>query len=102
MGTINFAPGETSKTFQVLINEDKYVDGNEQFGLSLSNPIGASLGAPGTATVNITDDSPASLTNPIDDAQSFVYPHYSEFLIREPDPPGLAGWTDTLLSCAPG
>ena len=102
MGTINFAPGDTTKTFQVLINEDNYVEGNEQFGLSLSNATGASIGQPGTASVTISDDLPESLTNPIDDAQSFVYQQYHDFLNREPDPPGLAGWTNTLLNCAPG
>jgi hypothetical protein len=70
--------------------------------LTLSNAIGAALGSPGTTTVTINDDSPESLTNPIDDAQSFVYQQYHDFLNREPDPPGLAGWTNTLLNCAPG
>ncbi len=102
IGTINFAPGETSKTFQVLINEDNYVEGNEQFTLTLSNATGAALGPPSTATVTITDDQPESLTNAIDDPQSFVWQQYHDFLNREPDPPGLAGWTNTLLNCAPG
>ena len=102
LGTINFAAGDTTKTFQVLINEDNYVEGSEQFTLTLSNAIGASLGSPSTATVTITDDSPESLTNPIDNAQSFVYQQYHDFLNREPDPPGLTGWTNTLLNCAPG
>src|SRR5215472_17534323 len=29
LGTLVFAPGETSKSFGVLINEDSYVEGNE-------------------------------------------------------------------------
>ena len=86
----------------MLINEDNYVEGTEQFTLTLSNPTGAALGSPGTATVTINDDQPESLTNPIDDAQSFVYQQYHDFLNREPDPAGLAGWTNTLLNCAPG
>lgn len=98
-GTLTFAPGDTSKTFQVLINEDMYLEGNETFGLTLSNPTGATLGQQSTATVSIIDDSPESVTNPIDDAQSFVYMHYHDFLNREPDQAGLAFWTNQINAC---
>src|SRR5215831_614843 len=50
-GTIIFAPGETGKTFQILLNEDMYVEGKETFLLALSNPTGAILGAQSTAGV---------------------------------------------------
>ncbi|HBB95280.1 MAG TPA: hypothetical protein DC054_07795 [Blastocatellia bacterium] len=98
-GRLTFAPGDTSKTFQVLINEDMYLEGNETFGLTLSNPVGATLGQQSTAAVSIIDDSPESLTNPIDDAQSFVYMHYHDFLNREPDQAGLAFWTNQITAC---
>jgi hypothetical protein len=39
------------------------------------------------------------LTNPIDDAQSFVHTHYHDFLNREPDAAGLAFWTNEITSC---
>jgi hypothetical protein len=99
-GRLVFAPGETSKTFQVLINEDMYSDFNETFTVSLSNPTGAVLGQQNGAIITVTDDSPESQTNPIDDAQSFVYMQYHDFLNREPDPAGLAFWTNEITSCA--
>src|SRR5262249_23672095 len=97
-GTLSFNPGETSKTFQVLINEDMYVEGNETFSISLNNPAGATLGQTGTATVTIVDDSPESLTNPIDEPQSFVYMNYHDFLNREPDAAGLTFWTNEITA----
>jgi len=98
-GKLTFAPGETSKTFTLLINEDMYVDFNETFAVSLNNPSGAVLGPQSTASITITDDSPESQTNPIDDAQSFVHMQYHDFLNRDPDANGLAFWTDNIAKC---
>jgi hypothetical protein len=98
-GTLTFAPGDTSKTFQVLINEDSFSEGNEVFGLSLTNATGAAIGQQGTATVTITDDAVEPAANPIDDAQSFVYMHYHDFLGREPDAAGLQFWTSQITGC---
>ena len=98
LGTVSFAPGETSKSVLVLLNSDMYIEGNESFKVVLSNPSGAALGQPVT-TVNITDDVPESASNPIDDAQAFVHTHYHDFLNREPDAAGLAFWTNQITSC---
>jgi CSLREA domain-containing protein len=99
-GTLTFAPGETSKTFPVLINEDSYLEGTETVSLTLSNVTGgASLGAQSTAVLSISDDSPESATNPNDEAQNFVYQQYHDLLNREPDAGGLAYWTGQLMQC---
>lgn len=100
-GTVTFAVGETSKTFNVLISEDAYVEGNESFDLVLSNPVGGGLGTPAAATVTIIDDdttNPAFI-NPIDDANIFVRQHYHDFLTREGDSSGITFWTNAITGC---
>jgi hypothetical protein len=37
--------------------------------------------------------------NPIEDPQFFVIQHYRDFLSREPDPAGLAFWTNEITPC---
>ena len=88
-GTVSFASGETSKTFTVLINEDSYSEGPENFSVSLSNPT---CGALTTATVTIMDDGSEAAANPIDSNDPFVQQHYHDFLSRRPDASGLAFW----------
>jgi len=98
-GTLNFAAGEASKTFALLVNEDSYGEGDETLVVSLSNPVGAALGQPGAAIVTIKDDQLEAISNPNDDAQNFVYQQYHDFLNREPDAAGLAFWTNEINSC---
>jgi len=102
LGTLTFAPGETSKTFRLLLVDDLFNEGLENVSLMLSNPTGAGvgLGTPNVAelTINDNDTSPPT-TNPIDDPAFFVRQHYLDFLNREPDPEGLAFWTSEINSC---
>src|SRR3989442_4384432 len=99
-GTLSFAPGETSKSFTVLIINDAYQEGTETFSVSLSNPIGTTLGLRTTATVAIFDDdlSPPT-TNPIDDARFFVRQHYLDFLNCESDPDGSTFCPHQIIYC---
>jgi hypothetical protein len=61
-GTLSFADGETSQSFSVAILDDTLFEGDEGFSVSLSNATGgASLGAPATASVTITEDDPPPL-----------------------------------------
>jgi hypothetical protein len=98
LGTLRFAPGETQKTFDLLLTQDSFAEGNETFNLTLSNPAGATLGSPSAATVQITD-GPAPPSNSIDDAGTFVCQHYHDFLSRQGDASGLAFWTSGITSC---
>ena len=98
-GRLTFAPGETTRAFLVLINEDMYLEGAESFNVALSNPVGAQLGSPSNSMVTINDDAPESASNPIDDSVGFVYMHYHDFLNREPDAAGLQFWTSQITQC---
>ncbi|HEX7957938.1 MAG TPA: Calx-beta domain-containing protein, partial [Pyrinomonadaceae bacterium] len=101
VGTLRFAAGETAKNIDILVNEDSFVEGNETFTVSLSNPTGgATLSCPtATATVQITDDGTEPATNVIDDSTIFVGQHYHDFLNRQADPSGLAFWVNNIESC---
>src|SRR6185436_17864095 len=71
LGKVTFNPGETLKTFRILLVDDNFVEGDEVLGLALSNPVGTGLGlgSPNVATVTILDnDISASTNNPIDTA----------------------------------
>lgn len=98
-GTLRFAPGEASKSFPVLINEDSFVEGTETFTIALTNPTGGALGTPSTITIYINDNPVEPATNVIDDPQNFVRQHYHDFLNREADASGLAFWTNEITSC---
>ena len=56
-GTLNFANGEISRSFNVGIIDDLVYEGDETFAVTLANPTGsATLGAPSLATVTITEN----------------------------------------------
>ena len=98
-GTLNFAPGEVSKTIPLLISEDSKVEGTEVFSISLSNPGGGAIGTTGTASIQITDDVLEPVTNVNDDPATFIGQHYHDFLNRQHDAAGLAFWVSTITSC---
>jgi uncharacterized protein (TIGR03118 family) len=103
VGTVRFNPGETSKTFTILLVDDKFVEGDETVDIALVNPTGAGLGSPNEAQLTITDnDSAPSTANPIDDKNFFVRQHYLDFLNRESDTAGFNAWVNTLNNCPSG
>jgi len=98
-GRLVFAPGETEKTFDILVNEDSYTEGTEFATLVLQHPEGGTVGAPGTASLEIIDDVSEGATNPIDESQIFVAQHYHDFLYRQGDQSGVDFWTNQIESC---
>jgi hypothetical protein len=99
-GTLRFAAGETNKNIQLSIVNDGYVEGNENFTLTLSNPVGMGLGPTSTATITIVDND-ATPTNPFDNNPFFVRQQYLDFLFREPDAGGFNDWLNVLNNCQP-
>jgi len=99
-GTLQFAAGQASKTFTVLVSNDSWVEGVETVQLVLSNPSAESfLGTPATATLSILDDDVVLTGNLIDNATAFVEQLYHDFLNRQADSAGLAFWTAQITSC---
>ncbi|MDQ3920490.1 MAG: TIGR03118 family protein [Acidobacteriota bacterium] len=102
LGKLTFNPGETSKTFRILVVNDNFVEGDETIDLALSNPsgTGVGLGQPNVAELTILDnDATPPTTNPIDDPSFFVRQHYLDFLNREPDTSGFNFWVNNITSC---
>jgi hypothetical protein len=99
-GTLEFAAGETSKTFSLPLIDDLNDEVDETVNFRLSNAVGASLGSINSASLLIIDnDSGSPSSNPIDGAEFFVRQHYLDFLNREPDAGGLGYWTSQITGC---
>jgi len=98
-GTLRFAPGDLQKSFVILVNEDSLTEGTETATITLSNPSGATLGAPSIAMLSILDDSSEPATNANEDSAKFVCQHYHDFLNRQSDSAGQAFWTNEIESC---
>lgn len=98
-GTLHFAPGETAKSFAVLVTDDVYNEGDETLSLALSNQVNANLAAPSPITLKISDNDFGTAANPIDEARFFVRQHYMDFLNRTPDDPGLSYWENQITRC---
>src|SRR5262249_15431129 len=61
VGAVTFPVGQVSQSFTVPILDDNRVgESSETVNLSLSNPFGASLGTPSSATLTIQEDNDAS------------------------------------------
>lgn len=102
-GTLSFAAGETTRKFNVFITDDVYAETSETLGVLLSNPTGATLTAPSSATVTIVNNDAVNGADPVKDASFvpnfFVRQHYIDFLNREADAPGLGFWVSQISEC---
>jgi len=64
-GTLVFPPGQTTRPITLtLLNANVYT-GDKAFTLALSQPVSATLGAPGTATIQLVDDNPRRVYLPV-------------------------------------
>ena len=99
-GTLAFAANDTSKQFSILMTDGANTSYPATVNLTLSNPVGATLGSPSAAvlTINQNHSWPPG-TNPADDASFFVRQQYSDFLNREPDPMGFSFWVGQITQC---
>jgi hypothetical protein len=101
VGSLEFAPGEASKTITVFLTDDAHVEDAETFGVTLSNPGfgGGPVASPETTVVTVASDDATPGPNPADDTAFFVRQHYRDFLGRDPDDDGLAFWTNEIEKC---
>ncbi|HVF49311.1 MAG TPA: S8 family serine peptidase [Pyrinomonadaceae bacterium] len=103
LGTLRFAAGETTKSFDVFITDDVFNEGAESFTVTLTSPFQTSLGGLNAFTVNITDNDAVTGANPVKDptfdSTFFVRQHYIDFFNREPDAGGLAFWKNQIDEC---
>jgi hypothetical protein len=103
LGTLRFAPNETSKTIKAFIVDDRLGEGAESFNISLGNPAGCTLGSPAAVVVTIISNESVDGPNPVNEASFntdfFVRQHYVDFLNREADPSGLAFWKNQIDEC---
>lgn len=99
-GTLTFAPGQSAVDFDILITDDLYHDGDQTVNITLSDPVGAQLGAQSTTVLTIVDTftTPAT-TNPADSTNFFVIQQYADFLSRTADSAGLSFWANSIDSC---
>jgi len=102
-GVIVFGPGETQKSFSVLVTDDAHDEPNETFTVRLKDPIGGEV-VSSAAAINITildNDSDPNSPNPLFNASFLVRQHYQDFLSRAAtdDPVGFSFWTNEITIC---
>jgi hypothetical protein len=104
LGTLHFAANEGVKTIPVFIVNDAFGESAETFNITLSGPVGCTLGSPAAMVITINSDEAVNGSNPVKDAtfdtDFFVRQHYVDFFNREADAPGLAFWKNEIDSCA--
>jgi hypothetical protein len=61
VGTLTFGPGVTAQSFTLGLANDTLAEGAETIVLTLSDPTGATLGAPAASTVNLSSNDVAGV-----------------------------------------
>ncbi|HEY0173900.1 MAG TPA: Calx-beta domain-containing protein, partial [Pyrinomonadaceae bacterium] len=100
LGTLDFAAGETSKSFRVLVTDDALPEPGSTLTLALNYPTnGVVLDTRHIMRLTINDNDATSGANPIDTTDFFVRQHYADFLSRVPDETGRLFWTNDIDIC---
>jgi hypothetical protein len=104
VGTVRFAAGETTKTIQIPIVNDSYVEPSETFTVTLQNYKGVTMPgiAPPTTVTILDNDGQTATTNPINSQDFFIKQQYIDFLGRVAEPAGFAFWMDRMTNCPAG
>jgi hypothetical protein len=104
-------PTQSGNAFSVDATIEKFNGGSAQMVVSTANiwDLGALAAGnysftfknSGTnvETLNFTVSSTPPAPNPIDDARTFVFWQYKDFLRRDPDAPGWDHWTAEITMC---
>ena len=93
-GNLTFAPGETSKTISVPVDDDSHDEGEETFTLTLSNPSGNNswlTDAQATGTIENTDPLPRALLARFGRATALHVMEQVEARLEAPRDPGFRG-----------
>jgi hypothetical protein len=102
-GTLHFGAAETMKTIPVFIIDDRFGETPETFNITLSNPVGCTLGSQVSMVITINSNEAVDGLNPVRDpgfsSDFFVRQHYLDFLNRVPDQGGLDFWKNQLDEC---
>ncbi|MEB3827610.1 Calx-beta domain-containing protein [Phormidium sp. CCY1219] len=106
-GTVTFADGETEKQITINVSGDNEIEGNERFGVNLSNPSAGAVvtGFVPTATIGGDDNTIPTLENPIPNqvapkGESFNFPFPANTFV-DPDPGDRLTYTASLANGDP-
>jgi hypothetical protein len=91
------SPGSPARINSQLMN---WLPLNVPLYLLVDSPFNDEFGS-GPYTIKMQDVTiaPTASPNVIDGAEFFVRQHYVDFLNRQPDPEGMAFWTNQITSC---
>jgi len=102
-GTVQSRPGSGVIGDWMISNVIVHVSSATQFNDEHGGRIlvGDKVVVVGTQRTDLTlDAARIHRVREFDDVEDFVTQHYHDFLTRDPDPPGLAAWVNTINICS--
>ncbi|WP_020473137.1 Calx-beta domain-containing protein [Zavarzinella formosa] len=95
-GTATFAPGETSQLVTVAVTGDRDIEPDETFGITLSNPVNATIDD-GDAVITITNDDFTDFA-----ASPAVWGAYRQYFNAPADSATGGSYIDVFSTASPG